>query len=492
MTDDEYIAELTKVLDEHKRVREHDQLETLYHDTAANGHAGGPYDWQQKFHEAGCEFAHRAVIAANRTGKTRTLAAEHAIHATGRYTPWWVGRRFDKATDGLVAGQTNQDVRDITQLALLGSINEEHEPDGTGWIPKELIGECKFRQCGVSNVVDTVRIMHEPTGDWSTILFKSYEQGATKFQGVEKDWAWMDEEPELCDQDIFGEIQTRLLDRKGLLSLSRTPLFGMSEIIRHFMEEKPGVWWIGATWDEAPHLDAKIRREQVLRYQPHERDTRSKGVPMMGTGMVYPIDDDRISVPQFPIPKHFRRLVAVDFGIDHPGAAVWLAHDSDSDIVYITDCYKERNWTSLQHAHRIKQAGPWIPVSWPHDGMVRDKGGGEALKDQYANHGCNMLAIPACYDDYKLGGQSREPATIDILERMETGRFKVFDHLHEWFDEKRMLHRKDNKIVAVRDDIESATRYGVMMLRYAITGVEAHMTRPEIVKQDYDPFAMGG
>ena len=55
-----------------------------------------------------------------------------------------------------------------------------------------------------------------------------------------------------------------------------------------------------------------------------------------------------------------------------------------------------------------------------------------------------------------------------MLERMETNRFKVFKGLNDWFEEFRLYHRKDGKIVKERDDIMSATRYGVMMLRYAV------------------------
>ena len=50
---------------------------------------------------------------------------------------------------------------------------------------------------------------------------------------------------------------------------------------------------------------------------------------------------------------------------------------------------------------------------------------------------------------------------------MESGRFKVFRHLNEWFDEFRLYHRKDGKVFKERDDLMSATRYGEMMLRYA-------------------------
>ena len=35
---------------------------------------------------------------------------------------------------------------------------------------------------------------------------------------------------------------------------------------------------------------------------------------------------------------------------------------------------------------------------------------------------------------------------MDMLDRMETGRFKVFEHLHDWFEEFRLYHRKDGKV----------------------------------------------
>jgi hypothetical protein len=59
---------------------------------------------------------------------------------------------------------------------------------------------------------------------------------------------------------------------------------------------------------------------------------------------------------------------------------------------------------------------------------------------------------------------------MDMLTRMEGGRFKVFKHLVDWFEEFRLYHRKDGKVFKERDDLMSATRYAVTMLRYAKTG----------------------
>jgi hypothetical protein len=116
------------------------------------------------------------------------------------------------------------------------------------------------------------------------------------------------------------------------------------------------------------------------------------------------------------------------------------------------------------HAAAIKPWGAWIPVSWPHDGLQHDKGSGEQLKEQYKSHGLLMLDDRAEHDE---GGNGVEAGIMDMLERMETGRFKVFRGLNDWFEEFRLYHRKDGKIVKLRDDLMSATRYAVMMLREA-------------------------
>lgn len=478
--------ELVELLEELDVSTSENQLSELYQDTHENGCVGGAYPWQKEFHDVGFFHRERAIIAGNRVGKTRTAAAEVAMHLTGLYPKWWAGRSFITPTDWIVAAPTNELCRDILQEALVGSMKEgEKVPSGTGWIPADCIVDYGWRQCGVGNVMDTIRVKHV-SGGTSICTFKSYEQGAVKFQGVARHGIWLDEEPK--DYEIYTESLTRTLDTNGLVMFTRTPLFGMSDVIKHFTDGGDGIYYKNVTWDDAPHLDEAAKKQLLSSYPEHERDTRAKGVPMMGSGGVYNVPDEMVMCEPFEIPDHFRRICGIDFGIDHPAAACWIAYDADSDVVYVYDCYKERGQTAAYHSQAIKSRGSWIPVSFPHDGMIRDKGGGVALKDQYIAHGVNMLGFSARYDDAKGGGQAREPITIDILERMRTGRFKVFNHLSEWFEEKRMLHRKDGKIVPERDDIESAMRYAVMMLRCATSHVDSNSPRQSWVVNDFCPL----
>lgn len=221
---------------------------------------------------------------------------------------------------------------------------------------------------------------------------------------------------------------------------------------------------VQAGWDDVPHLSEQQKAELLAAYPEHEREARSKGIPMLGSGAVFPIDEKLITIPPHEIPKHWVQIVGLDFGWDHPTAAARVAWDRDSDVVYVTHTYRKSKDVPVIHAAAVKSWGEWLPVAWPHDGLQHDKGSGDQLAEQYKKAGLNMLAEQASHPE---GGNGVEAGIMDMLERMRTGRFKVFAGNNEWFQEFRTYHRKDGKIVKEVDDLMSATRYAVMMLRFA-------------------------
>ena len=77
-----------------------------------------------------------------------------------------------------------------------------------------------------------------------------------------------------------------------------------------------------------------------------------------------------------------------------------------------------------------------------------------------------MLPERATFED---GSNGVEAGLSQLLERMQTGRFKVFSHLGDWFEEFRLYHRENGRVVKEHDDLMAATRYGAMMLRFAVT-----------------------
>ena len=432
-----------------------------------------PYPWQKEFHDAGASNRERMLMAANRVGKTESAAAEVAYHLTGEYPEWWQGKRFDEPVLVWIGSVTNEASRDICQKTLLGGTGEDL---GTGYIPKHLIiGKPQTRQAGISDVVDLVKVRHK-SGGVSSAVFKTYDQGWRKSQGTAPHVVWMDEEPSSGsvpnkdDYRIFTEAETRILTSKGVLFVTFTPLNGETDLVRHFVYPSArGIWMKTATWEDAPHLSEEDKEQLRASYPSYEVDARTKGVPTLGEGRVFTVSEDEIKCAPFEIPRHFAQIIGIDFGIDHPAAAVRMAWERDGDKLYLVEGYRIANKTADYHGLRLKKMSQdWIPIAWPHDGMNRDKGGGAILKDQYFREGATtMLSMSARYENDKGGPQPQEPVITEILERMNTGRFFVFSTLTEWFEEFRSYHRKDGKLIAVRDDMLKASFYAVMMRRFA-------------------------
>jgi hypothetical protein len=221
---------------------------------------------------------------------------------------------------------------------------------------------------------------------------------------------------------------------------------------------------VTATWDDVPHLSAKQKAEMWEAYPAHERHARAKGIPMLGSGRVFPVDEDSIKCEPFDIPRHFWQIGGLDFGWDHPFGAVKLAWDKDTDSFYVTQCYRKSEATPIEHAAALRPWGDSLPWAWPHDGLQHDKGSGEELAAQYKTQKLAMLPERATFPD---GGNGVEAGVLEMLDLMKTGRWKVFSHLTDWFDEFRQYHRKDGKIVKLKDDLISASRYAYMMRRFA-------------------------
>jgi len=395
---------------------------------------------------------------------------EMAYHCTGLYPDWWKGRRLTNSSPVIWASSdTGETTRDNPQRALLGLVGEF----GTGSIPRHCIIASKPAR-GIVDLLDYAKIQHhDANGDpdgITTLRFKYYEQGRQRWQGPPVDVLWFDEEP---PQDIYAEGMARTIATSGFAYLTFTPLLGMSEVVRTFLKDPgPNRHDTNMTIEDALHISKEQRDIVIAGFRDHERDARSKGIPILGSGRIFPVVENKIkydptTLPLGPgtFPGHFVHLGGIDFGWDHPTAAVHLVWDRDSDIVYVTQAYRVKEAPILEHCGALRSWGDWLPWAWPHDGLQHDKGSGETLAHQYENHGLEMLPDRATFED---GGNGVEAGIMDMLDRMQTGRLKVANHLEDWFDEFRLYHRKDGKVVKEYDDLLSATRYGIMMLREAV------------------------
>lgn len=226
-------AEYIRLLEEKLRRQRQRFIDTLYPDT-------GPlrrelYTKHLEFFERGATYRERCAMCANRIGKTLGMGGyETALHLTGDYPPWWVGRRFSKPVRWWAAGKTNETTRDIVQQTLLGDVidGSPKRVAGTGVIPGAALGKLTWKS-GIADLVDTVKVRHV-TGGWSTLGLKSYQQGRGSFEGTAQDGIWFDEEPPL---DVYGEALIRTATTDGIIMITFTPLIGMSEVVLSFLPQ---------------------------------------------------------------------------------------------------------------------------------------------------------------------------------------------------------------------------------------------------------------
>ena len=478
-------AELEQAVEIAREIRQRERYNRIdYYD---------PYPYQKAFHDTGSTCNQRLLMAANRIGKSYCGSAEMSYHLTGLYPKWWKGRRFRQPIVGWAGGVSNETTRDIVQFELLGS-PDDPEAFGSGTVPRKLIIKTE-RKPGVPNAKSVALIKHVSGGN-SSLFFKAYEMGVEKWQGRSVDCIWLDEEP---SREIYSQAVTRTLDRRGMVYMTFTPEAGMTETVASFMNNlKPGQSLDNATWDDAServmsmkgnrgHLNEGVMEQILSSYAPHEREMRRYGRPSIGSGLVFPVPEEKILIDPFTIEAHWPRIAAIDFGFDHPTAVVWAAWDREEDMYYIYDCYRQAKAPPSVHAASIQNRPNFVPLAWPHDGNRRDSMGNPGLAEQYRNLGCNMLPFhfenpPALGE--KKGGNSIEVGIMDMLQKMENGQFKVFSTLKEWFEEFRMYHRKDGKIIPLRDDLMSATRYAIMSMRFGISGEDPQWTK-DIEYRDY-------
>jgi phage terminase large subunit-like protein len=337
-------------------------------------------------------------------------------------------------------------------------------------------------------------VRHE-LGEDSIITLSSYDQGRTKWQAETLTGVWFDEEPPL---PIYQEGKTRVQVEGGPVITTFTPLLGMSEVVQLFMplEDKPlapGRILINMTLEDALHYSPERRAEIIAGYTDADRDARAFGRPVMGEGLVFPVSESAIRVDPFPIPNWWRRICGIDFGWDHPFAAVWLAYDGDTDTIYVYREYREAKATIGTHAMNMLPQGKWIPVAWPHDGHKHDPKSGKAYSQIYRDdYELKMLPTHATFgDDKDQQNYGFEAGISEMLDRMQTGRWKVFSTCVKWFEEFKGMHRLNGQVVKLRDDLISASRIAMMMRRHAVSPVEMRLNGTTNVRTATAPKIAG-
>ena len=428
------------------------------------------YDWQSNFIKDTATYSAVCLCAANRIGKTFTGTYMDAIHLMGDYPDDWKGHRFTKAPLVWCLGFSGEKTRDLLQSEIFGRLSEGVWTGGL--IPAELILDHRS-MTGTPGAFREIRVQHS-SGDIAVCQFWSYSQGQHALMGDSVDWYHIDEEPK--DQTIYPQVLTRtatggnIVDGKpegGRGILTFTPENGRTELVVKFMDD-PGrsQKFIQKGWDDAPHLSDDVKEKLLESFPVHQRDMRSKGVPMLGHGRIYDFSEEFVTCEPFDIPHHFRVIDGMDFGWDHPQSRIRLAFNPDTDEHFITHAWKESRCTPDVAWGATKSWAANCPTAWPHDGLNSEKSSGEQQKKSYIDAGFLLTPERATWMD---GGNGVEAGIFEIRDLMSKGKFKIFAGLRSVLDEVLQYHRDDRgKIVKSRDDALDAVRYAYMMKRQAV------------------------
>lgn len=416
------------------------------------------YPKQMEFFKAGAEFKERAFMAGNRTGKTYAVCVENVYHLLGDYPEWWEGRRFKNGIIAVVAGKTSAQ----TKMALQEKFIGPPEQEGKGLIPKDRIVKI-IKKPGSGGAIDHVVVKHS-SGENSYLYFMSYEQGREAFQGFEANIITFDEEPPL---DVYSEgiTRTAVLSREkggGMILLSFTPLKGMSDVVMSFMPDgeipkyQKHRFIIQAGWDDVPHISDEDKEALMSKYQPHELEARTKGIPALGAGTVYPFMDKDIVIPWFKLPEEWPRAYGFDYGHKRT-AGIFAALDPNTDTIYIYDEYVREQAEYAAHADALRKKGAGWMWGASESSLISHNSGTKLIDIYREEFGLNL--IPA-KKDVELG-------IAKVSARFAAGTLKIFDTCETTIKERHLYHREERpdgslKIKKKFDDIMDCLRYLIM------------------------------
>jgi len=229
---------------------------------------------------------------------------------------------------------------------------------------------------------------------------------------------------------------------------------------------------ITATWDDCPHLSDEDKQELWDSIPPYQRDARSKGIPQLGSGAIYPVPESEIQCQPFDIPPYWPRVYGLDVGWQRT-AAVWGAYDRESDVIYLySEHYRGQAEPSI-HADAIKARGEWIPGVIDPAANGRSQKDGQQLLSNYLDLGLDVVKAD---NSVEAGIQAK-------VQRLSSGRLKIFTTLTNWLSEFRLYRRDDQgRVVKENDHLMDACVVGSTRV---VTGNGSKPIRELVGKDGY-------
>jgi len=260
-----------------------------------------PYPIQETVHKSDKSIVF--FFGGNRVGKTQMGAAEMVWYLLGDH-PF----KEIKPPISAWACCLSTDVQ-----------MEASQPKIMALLPQEEIRKIYYLRNGIIQRIELK--------NGSNLTFKSYEQGAEKFQSAGKDIIWFDEEP---PQDIFKESIIRREAGKDLKVIcTMTPVNGLTWTYYDvFRNPAKNTEWYLASWNDNIYLTEEQKEEMRSQYSEDELVYREKGGFIHLSGQVYKsFDPSKHIIEDYNVEPDDEIYRSMDFGAtrEHPFACAWVA-----------------------------------------------------------------------------------------------------------------------------------------------------------------------
>ena len=388
-------------LDEELTSRKNDKLSTYNKDKI--------HKKQIAFHK--CGKRNRWVFGGNRSGKTECGAVEVVYMARGIH-PY---RNNRKNVFGWVVSLSSQVQRDVAQKKILSYLKPE-------WIEGVVMSEGR-RDSPENGIIDQL-IVKNVLGGTSVIGFKSCDQGREKFQGSSLDFVWFDEEP---PKDIYDECKMRVLDKKGDIFGTMTPLKGLTFIYDEIYLNKYNskeVWCEFMEWADNPYLDDTEVKNLTESLSDDVIESRRYGRFSVQSGLVYTeFDENAHVIEPFSVPEEWQNNLSIDPGLNNPLSCHFYAVDYDDNVYVVAEHYAQGKDVAY-HAEKIKEIASML-------GWKTDKNGRLcALIDSAANQKtlASLKSVSELF--YEQG--------ISVNPKVNKDVFTGISRVKQYFKEKRI------------------------------------------------------
>ena len=291
-----------------------------------------------RLREAGEAFL---CTGGNRAGKTE-IGAMYAIAVAAGRGEWWVREWLE--ANGLPLDLVPEKPQTVWYVALsYGDALEYGRPKLEKYAPQGT----KYTRWRAQDRAS----MRLPNG--GRVVSLSNSAGREAFQGSAIKLCWMDEEP---DHEVFNECMLRIIDKRGRILITATPLKGLTFLHDIFVDQRPtGFDHYAISGLDNPYVSSPKLRRAVAHLSEASQQARLFGAFTSQSGLIYPEFDRSVhTCKPFDIPEDWDRDLCIDFGVRNPFAALWVAHDMDTDTLYVYREYYKTEKTTIENGRMIK------------------------------------------------------------------------------------------------------------------------------------------